>query len=111
MRPLHGTGCKPRIARCARTEGSKSVIELTWKFCQRVELLEVYGDKQYTWDQGTSGAHGQHMRQFRTFPSHLRAEGSRIFLTAPLSRSQLASPSSQGKGSCVAENSQSAPRV
>src|SRR5262252_7879916 len=26
------TGCKPRIARCARTEGSKSVIELTWKF-------------------------------------------------------------------------------
>jgi hypothetical protein len=25
------TGCKPRTARCARTEGSKSVIELTWK--------------------------------------------------------------------------------
>jgi beta-phosphoglucomutase-like phosphatase (HAD superfamily) len=31
-RGIQLTGCEPRIARCARTEGSKSVIELTWKF-------------------------------------------------------------------------------
>jgi len=35
------TGCEPRIARCARTEGSKSVIELTWKFSAAQELLVV----------------------------------------------------------------------
>jgi hypothetical protein len=34
-------------------------------------------------DQGPSGVHGPHMLRFRTCPSHLRAEGPRIFLTAP----------------------------
>jgi len=31
-------------------------------------------------DQGTSGAHGPHRLQHRTFPSHLRAAGLRIVL-------------------------------
>src|SRR5215831_5689622 len=42
------TGCKPRIARCARTEGSKSVIELTWKFsvAQRLRSsAQIEGDR------------------------------------------------------------------
>ena len=42
---------------------------------------------------GTSGAHRQHMLRFRTFPSHLRAEGPRIVLTAPLSYVPVGFPS------------------
>src|SRR6266581_1018572 len=49
-------------------------------------------------DQGTSGAHGQHMLRFRTFLSHLRAEGPRIFLTAPLSSVPVGFPSGPREG-------------
>jgi hypothetical protein len=44
-------------------------------------------------DQGTSGAHGQHLLRCRTFPSQLRAEGPRLFLTAPLSSVPVGFPS------------------
>ena len=61
--------------------------------CQLVGFLEVEGEKPCMCDQGASGAHGPHILRFRTFPSHLRAEGPRIFLTAPLSSVPVGFPS------------------
>src|SRR5438105_4069910 len=60
---------------------------------QLVELLEVSGEKPCMRDQGTSGAHEPHRLRGRTCPSHLRAAGPRIFLTAPLSSVPVGFPS------------------
>src|SRR5712671_7653719 len=50
---------------------------------QLAALLEVSEAKPGLRDEGTSGAHGPHRLRCRTCPSHLRAAGPRIVLTAP----------------------------
>jgi hypothetical protein len=57
--------------------------EVFLKCCQLAELLEVEGAKPCMRDQGTSGEHGPPMLRCRTYLSHLRAAGPRMFLTAP----------------------------
>ncbi len=51
---------------------------------QLAELLKVSREKPCMRGQGISGAHGPHLLRGRTFASHLRAKGPRMFLTTPV---------------------------
>src|SRR5215472_10310047 len=72
------TGCKPRIARCARTEGSKSVIELTWKFSVAPQLARTGegGEQQdHTQKQCSEKCGGGHRSTQATYAPEARFFG------------------------------------